>query len=455
MKTQYTLLLLLLIVSGFVHAQSKKVIFNNNNQQANIVGNASINVSTGDITVQTETDKLIIDATTAGILAFYPDKYLINVGDSVELNWASAFTSACSAELVNGNAAWSGAKSHNTMSSEVVTINTLPTTLKLTCNQIAGGTTEQQFTLSQLPTGSTGGTGSIAINFTLQGQSGSNPIIAGDGPYTVVWSTSNADSCTATSNPFHSDWSGNVVVNNPTTGKVVNISGAPTLTLTCSNSSGQNSASLVFTNTGGGVVAGCENVTPPAGLSAKVHQQGDPKPSLGRIALSNVEGYGNPYADLANHGVQFGHTKGSQYIVIEDIDIPQNHTNYINGHLSSSIYFGDSSTAAGNMHHAIVSLSECAGDFDTSKTAVCLASVAINGERLYVTTNPNSKFITYWPQRSCLVEKGKSYYMNFFSGADTSAVTDSSKRICNETNPYNNTCASIIQQTMDDDSVLP
>ncbi len=459
MKTQSLLIISLLFINGFVYAQNKKVIFSNNGQETNIVGNASINVSTGDITVETQDDKLIIDANTPGILAFYPDKYLIDAGDSVDLNWASAYTSGCSANVVSGNASWSGVKSHNTMSTETVTINTVPTTLKLECNQNAGGSVSQQFTISQLPSGSSGGTSNIAINFTLQGQSGSTPTIAGDGPYTVVWSTNNADSCTATSNPFHSDWNGNVVLNNTSPGKVVNITGSPTLTLTCSNGSGQTSKSLVFTNTGGGggnPVAGCENVTPPSGMLAKVHQQTDPKPSRGGIATAGTEGYGNPYADLAGHGVQFAHNdSGGQYIVIEDINIPQNHTNYINNHLRSSIFFGDSSTAAGNMHHAIVSISECAGDFDTNKTAVCLSSIAINGERLYLTTDPNSKHISYYPTRTCLVEKGKSYFMNFFSGTDVSAVTNQSNRICNDANPVNNKCSAIITQTVDDDTILP
>lgn len=459
-RTQTFCLLVLMVLAGVAQAQNKKVIFSNNNQQADIVGNASINVSTGDITVQTQDDKLIIDADTTGILAFYPDEYLINAGDGVVLNWASAYTTGCTASVVSGNANWTGSKSHNIMDSQTVTINSVPTTLKLECDQVTGGKIQEQFTISQLPTGSTGTTGNIAINFNLKGQSGSNPTIAGDGPQTVVWSTSNADSCTASSNPLQTDWNGSVVLNNPTTGKVVNISGSPTLTLTCSNSSGQSSATLVFNNTGGGggnPVAGCENVVPPVSMLPKVHQQTDPKPSQGKIARAGTEGYGNAYADLAGHGVQFGHNdSGGQYIVIEDINIPMTHTNYINNHLKSSIYFGDSSTAAGNMYKAIVSVSECAGDFDTSKTAVCLAEVAINGEYLYLTTDPNYKYLTtYAPTRSCLVEKGKSYYLNFFSGTDVSAVTDVSKRQCNDANPTNNTCGSIIAQTVADDAGLP
>ena len=442
MKTQSLLIISLLFISGFVYAQNKKVIFSNNGQETNIVGNASINVSTGDITVETQDDQLIIDANTPGILAFYPDKYLVDAGDSVDLNWASAYTSGCSANVVSGNASWSGVKSHNTMSTETVTINTVPTTLKLECNQISSGTVSQQFTISQLPSGSTGTTGNIAINFNLKGLSGSTATIAGDGVQTVVWSTSNADSCTATSNPNQPDWSGSVATNNPTNGKSVYITGSPTLTLTCSNSSGQNAKSIVFTNTGGGgnPVAGCENVTQPSGMLIKQHNWNNQKPSQNFIANQN-EGYGTPYINLNSYGVHFAHNESQQYLSLSDINIPTSHSNFIDNHLYSRITFGYPTTSTGEFTNAIVSMSECAGDFDTSKTAACLLSIrASNG--MVVTTDPNSEHTQYFPQKTCVVEKGKSYFLNFFSGEDTSAVSTPAKRSCD---PYGGKCGVLLK----------
>lgn len=442
-RTQTFCLLVLMVLAGVAQAQNKKVIFSNNNQQADIVGNASINVSTGDITVQTQDDKLIIDADTTGILAFYPDEYLINAGDGVVLNWASAYTTGCTASVVSGNANWSGSKSHNIMDSQTVTINSVPTTLSLECDQVSGGTIDQQFTISQLPTGSTGTTGNIAINFNLKGQSGSNPTIAGDGQYTVVWSTSNADSCTASSSPLQADWNGSVILNNPTNGKVVNISGSPTLTLTCSNNSGQNSANLVFNNTGSGggnPVAGCENVTQPSGMLIKQHNWNNQKPSQNFIANQN-EGYGTPYINLDSYGVHFAHNEGQQYLSLSDINIPTSHGNFIDNHLYSRITFGYPTTSTGEFTNAIVSMSECAGDFDTSKTAACLLSIrASNG--MVVTTDPNSEHTQYFPEKTCVVEKGKSYFLNFFSGEDTGAVSTPAKRSCV---PYGGKCGVLLK----------
>src|SRR5690606_6202216 len=96
-KPQLIMLITLIISTIAVDAQNKKIIFSNNGEQAEINGNASINISSGDITVQTVDPKIIVDGQTTTVLGFYPDTYSITPPGSVVVNWASAFSNGCNA----------------------------------------------------------------------------------------------------------------------------------------------------------------------------------------------------------------------------------------------------------------------------------------------------------------------------------------------------------------------
>src|SRR5690606_25034177 len=90
----------------------------------------------------------------------------------------------------------------------------------------------------------------------------------------------------------------------------------------------------------------------------------DPKPPGTSAASPGLHGYGAPFMDLGNYGVVFAYKEANQFVSIGNIQIPNNHTKYTNGHLeSASILFNDGGTAGGVMNRTIVSMSECPGDF--------------------------------------------------------------------------------------------
>src|SRR5690606_1649215 len=108
-----TYLLLLMLLSFVAQAQNKKLVFSNG-QETDIQGNATININTGDITVQPVGDKLIVDepASETAIIGFYPSAYAIDQGDSINVHWAVAYTdnTNCTASVTQGSAFWSGNK---------------------------------------------------------------------------------------------------------------------------------------------------------------------------------------------------------------------------------------------------------------------------------------------------------------------------------------------------------
>jgi plastocyanin len=462
------LFLNLILFSGLINAQSKKIIFSNNNQQTDIVGNASINVATGDITVQTSDDKYIIDGSSAAIVGFYPDKYQINVGDSITVKWATAHTTGCTASVPSGNApTWSGSKTGNTMDNEVVTISSLPTTLRLNCNNMGAGSVTEEFILTQ----NTGGTGTVGnepvvdyFQVNVGGQWYDNLEIPTNNFYQVRWSVSDATSCEADVLPVGNQTSSWKTQNRGVSGtQAVNFSGEPTLSLICRNANGNNvpkTFSFPFIQ---GTGNGSGTTNPPSGCSTPSHSMSplkikyaDDRAPDGNAPVMPGEGVGSPYGTAPGGGTMFGHLKTSQYIELE-FNTPSNpaafpfHSYVPNGksvpHSNIKLHTVDASTYTGNMEKMVYAISQCPGDFSSSKVA---CSGAINkGNDIFITTDGSHPYLGYSGFDSCLLGKGERYYLNFFSGTGLDAVNDATKRKCKESNPQAGKCGIIIQESWD------
>lgn len=441
---QWSVLIVLLTFTFIASAQNKKLILSNG-QETEIQGNATINISSGDITVQPVSNKLIVDepASQKALVSIKTDTDLSNfsAGQSIDVTWTVAFTKetpSCQASVSSGAAAWTGNKStgNGTYTQVGVTVSTLPATLELTCNNYNSGTVSDNFTV-RAPVGGGGSsnqTAPVITNFYALDKS--------NGSVDLVWNVSDADSCTGLSNPVVSGWN-NTSVNKTSGVANVTYSGSSELRLSCSNSAG-NSFKIVNHTAGGGgnPPQGCENVITPPGLTATSFNFTDPKPAGISAASPGINGYGAPFIDLGNYGVVFSWKLTDQYVSIGNIQIPSSDPIYVGGHLQAAKFlFNDGGTAGGTLNRAIISMSDCPGDFKKSQTAACLVEVP-KGAKMYVTTDPDGTYATALPNQTCVVEKGKSYYLNFFSGQNIQAVDNASLREC--TNPFQGKCAATI-----------
>jgi len=457
------LLLLLMIALGPVQAQTKKLIFSNNNEQIDIQGNASINITSGNITVETVGAKRVVNDAPAS-LDFYPsDSYtLTTFPGSVEVNWSAYFAAACTASVPSGNSpSWttSPSKAIGVGNKQTVTVTTADTLLKLTCTSINGGPSAAKEILISQATGGTSGTGGdpVIASFNLQGYSGATPTIPSDGSYTVAWNVTGLDgvngSCTANNSDQinHGGWRGNISPANGT--KLISITGSPTLSLTCTNGGNPVVKSIVINNSGlSNPPAGCESVVPPVGLTMVSHLYSNPRGVMDNPATSG-EGMGHAFLEDTGGGKTFAvkvdEVLPKTFTSIGGIVVPSNHGTYINGHLQRTFNFTNSTSSSGEFKRIIYSMSTCPGDFDTTKTAACQSNIPGGSSKILMTSNPTDPFLGF--DNTCLLEKGKTYYLNFFSGeatgpSDNSAIYDVNKRKCNGPNPYNNRCGVLMNE---------
>jgi hypothetical protein len=409
--------LLLMVLTGVSHAQNKKLIFSNG-QQTDIQGNATIDINTGDITVQTIGNKLIVDepASQKAIIGFYPSEYAINPNDTIDVNWAVAYTDGinCSASVTQGAALWSGNKNAapGAYVQPNVTVTQLPTTLRLTCNNYNTGSSYQEFQLVQKSGGGTT-TNPIINSFQLTAYPGTNPTIPSDGNYNIQWNVSDlTGSCTATSTALNNGgWTGTV---SPAVGnKNIFIEGEPVLRLICSNGGAQVQRSITITNSGGGggggVPANCSQVdiwTPP-GLSAVTFDYTDTYQGGLTIpkATPGQNGFGAPFYHPDNTTKQMiNHINPEQrFITIENMQVP-------NQDLDIKFSF-TGSPGWGEQGPTTFSISECPGNFNPS-TARCVGQIF--GNNVLLSTRSVVANSSWGSQPSfCHLEKGKNYYINY------------------------------------------
>jgi len=408
--------LLLLLLAFTTQAQNKKLIFNNG-QETDIQGNATININTGDITVQPVNNKLIVDepASQKAIIGFYPSQYAIDQGDQIDVNWAVSFTdnTNCSASVTQGTALWSGNKNAGPGSyvQPNVTVTQLPATLRLTCNNYNGGSSYQDFQLVQAETGGGTPTNPVINTFQLTNYPGVNPTIPNSGNYTIEWSVSNLtdtqSGCTASNTALNpGGWAG---TRGSSGSESIFIDGAPVLRLTCSNPGGSNvQKAITITNSGGGGNPSCNNAWLPPALTAvnfnytDTYVGGLPQPP----AVPNQNGFGNPFNDISNTSKSMINyiDPESQYITISGMTVP-----------SSPVdrkFTFNTSPGYGKTNLSTVSISECQGDFNPS-TARCIMPLSTTGSLNL--SNRTEVANSGWGAQDnfCHLEPGATYYINF------------------------------------------
>ncbi len=408
----------LLILSFGAQSQNKKLVFSNG-QQTDIQGNATIDINTGDITVQPVGNKLIVDepANQKAIIGFYPSEYAIKPNDTIDVNWAVAFTdgSNCTASVTQGAALWSGNKNAGpgVYVQPNVTVTQLPATLRLTCTDYNGGSSFQEFELVEDNSGGTTPTNPVINTFQLSAYPGANPTIPNDGNYNIQWNVSNlTGSCTATSTALnHGGWTGTIT--NAVGSRNITIEGEPVLRLTCSNGGAQVQSTITVSNSnsggGGNPPANCSQVDiwNPPGLTATTWDYTDPYQGGLTIprATPGQNGFGAPFYHPDNTTRQMiNHINPEQrFITIENMQVP-------NQDLDIKFSF-TGSPGWGEQGPTTFSVSECPGNFNPS-TARCVGQIFANNVLL---STRNAVANSYWGNQPsfCHLEKGKNYYINF------------------------------------------
>lgn len=381
-----TLLTTLLLSAMIFSAGAEKIIFSNapaGYKEANISGTATIDASTGDITVTAGNHWIVGEQ--AGSVAFYPNKsYVENDTESLTFHWTLNFVENCT---TNSNWSFSGvtSPSANGEHQKVVAIGAVGSgkTFSISCDPIGGGSAiTKSFTINKVD-GSGGGTPAAPVINTFAATPGSLP--AGGGSTRLTWTSTNATHCRGSWSPTN-----NLSANN-STGVLVSLTATTTYTLTCYNGSGDSIQRTVRVSVGGGstgIPSWCPSA--PAGKINK-HQN----TTLSQLTLNHgtndhplvrpVVSRGNfELSSTEYSALKFTTPTGRPYGGIVFENPPANQT-------------------TGTYR---VTISECPGDLGTRLPPNGACSKTMSAGSIYWSNQANPF------SAQCKLDAGKTYYLN-------------------------------------------
>lgn len=360
----------------------EKLKFSNNNEEVEIVGNAQIDFQTGDIVVETDGDYLIVQEAPLQdvILGFYPNDYDVGIGDSITAYWSVANANTCSASVTSGTASnWSGSVSANDGDNSLsgITVSQLPATLRLVCDNTLPGNVSKTFQITEQTGGGGGGVPDITY-FRVDGFNNSTTVTP-PGTATVTWASTDTTSCTASSTPTLSGWSG---AKSTTGSSSITVTENTQLSLTCNTDSAN--FSITYSNN--------------SDCSTSVYPQG--------LTIDNMT-YGS-----INDGFSFGEDVDTDVL----INIQNTHFASVSGftlafpNFRRRMDFVTPPTTHKKAVQSTVTISECPGDF--SGTAVC-SKVMESFRSMSFSTIPTDNPLLY-----CILDPSKTYYMNVINSPD-------------------------------------
>ncbi len=382
----------LLLIMSFQSSLAEKLIFTNNNEQVDIEGEAQIDFETGDISVTTVGEHLIVDSNenTPVILGFYPSDYDIATGSSITVYWTVAFAESCVASTTSGTSTWSGTKTaaNGSYGQGGISVNVLPANLELECQNSSSGTTTKSFLITE-QTGGGGGSNPAINNFRVNSQS-PTAVVGPSTSATVTWSTTDVNNCSASANPAVPGWSGSVATQGGA-GTAVTIDQDTVLTLTCDSL--QRTVSVTYTQN-----SSCTTSIYPAGLSivqATYASRNDDQPfgvstntsfelDMQNTTFHSLSGFSFPQADSRRR--------------INLVDAPTQR----------------------QIDQSTMSISECPGDFSPTAACVIPISTSLPNSVVLFSTKPADN-----PDFFCILDPTKTYYANFVNSPDPYNVTPS------------------------------
>ncbi len=382
--------LILVFVLFIQSAAAEKLVFTNNNEEVEITENVEIDFVTGDVSVTTVGEHFIVSGNqnTPVILGFYPSDYDITTGSSITVSWSVAYAASCTADTTSGVATWNGAKTAADGSySQSVTVTTLPATLELSCQNAAAQTTTKSFLLTE-QSGGGGGSPSITL-FTVNSQS-TNAIVGPSTSATVAWNSTNTTGCTASASPAVVGWSG---AKGTSGSSPVTINQNTTLTLNCNGAI--STVGVTYT-----LDESCSSVVLP--------------PNLDMVQGTYTEfNQGQPFGE--NNNVNFElDIQNSKFYALSGFSLEADNPPFNN---RRKITLQDAPTQR-QISQSTMSISECPGDFTQSAVCVIPLSAANSTARF-------STVVTDDPGTFCILEAGKSYYVNYVNSPNPLATPPS------------------------------
>lgn len=378
------ILLTLLFSTMIFSAGAEKIIFDNaptGYKEADISGTATIDASTGDITVTADNHWIVGEQN--GYVSLYPSTYQTTANSNITLSWSVGFVSSCS---TNG---WSGSPAvTNGVHTTTVNVGTLPTTYNISCTDLLGNTVSASVTITE--TSSSGG-GTTAPTLTLSASPTTHS--SAPGTSTLTWTVSSATACTASG-----DWSGSKNINGGSEQVTMSSAGSYSYTLACSNSAGTTTRTAYVTV--GSSTTNCTgNQAPPTGKTLK---------SLGTLAsLTSTTSGNNPLVNPGSGRVGFELTQ-EQYAAIA-FTAPSSSDGKITGNLAFENPPANQTTPASYR----VTVSQCPGDFSTNSIPQNIGCGKQGGTTsLYWSIDPSA------PATKCKLTSGETYYLNVINSSD-------------------------------------
>lgn len=368
--------LLLLFSMALSSANAEKLLFTNSPDEIDITGNVTIDRVNGNVTVTTSSELVILQSPAGFVSLFSDTDYRYNENDTVSVHYTKAFVENCelSDNPTNQNS-WVSLNSANGISETTVTLDTLPKTYTIRCDETYGsGTVSKSITFVQEQQTQTGSAPTLTL-------SASPTSIIESGTTTLTWVVgNNATSCTASNG-----WTGSKAFSNGSHNQSLALSSTKTYVLNCSNQYGSVSKQVTVNVASDPSCAGIN--MPPLATQTPIqmtYSEANENQSFGQSTNTNAR---------ITYGIQ-------QLLILSDFS-----TSQLNFYRRIQFYPTPSSSDAAYAN--TVTISECPGDFNSgSATCTHLADPGSFSQFL-ISTDPNA------PSNYCIIEPGKNYYLNF------------------------------------------
>lgn len=384
----------LLLLAFSVNVFAAKIIFTNNNEQTEIDGNASIDIQTGNVLVETTTPKLIVGGDA--LLSLFPSTYEVNLNQTIQMNYTIANGENCVGTTNRGSVSnWTNSLNSNN-GTHTVSVNAgslLPIVFTIDCdNKVDSfGVTDSVTIIRRADTGP-GVTPSVTVR--ANGSASNTSVTQGSQVALSYLITDNDLPCTFTSSPINSAWNNLNSSSSSTADLMATINSTSTFSISCTNSDGNSDSDSISISVIGNPAC-ASHPSPPGttGINATYASLND-----------SGEIFGEAHAEQATFGID-----ENKYYSIS-FSAP-------NGSKQVELGFENAEANFTTAPYS-VSVSKCPGDFNVTGATntggsdvgrgLCKKSGGAFTLRTITTTSPTP----LEEALSCILEAGQPYYLN-------------------------------------------
>gem|GEM_PF-7024592 len=400
----------LLLLAFSVNVFATKIIFTNNNEQTDIDGNASIDIQTGNVLVETTTPKLIVGGNA--ILSIFPSTYEANLNQTIQMSYTIANGENCVGTTNRGSVTnWTNSlnSSDGTHSVNVNVGSILPIIFTVSCDsKVNSNTVTDSVTIIQKAATGPGTPPSVTVR--ANGSASNTTVTQGSSVNLTYIITDNDMACNFTSSPLNTSWNALNSSTSSTSNFPVTINSSSTFSISCTNSDGLTDSDSISISVAGNPA--CASHPAPSGTT----------------------GINAAYASMNDSGGIFGQSHAEQATF--GIDENKYYAIAFNAPTGTKQVELGFENAEANFTTATysVSVSKCPGDFNVTGSTnsggsdvgrgLCKKSGGAFTLRTITTNNPTNIEEGF----SCILEAGQPYYLNIIHSSAAPYTTTS----CND-----------------------